>query len=340
MSLRAWLLALALPLVGACGSKTALSRGERDGGMDAGFDAGRRDAGLDAGAPRPDAGPPGCERSATIAFESSDPTTVILLIDASSSMGEPFGDGLTRWQAVRAALTGPGAAIERLEARVPFGLVRYSAVVECPIVDSLPAALLARDGIDALLVDLPGGATPTAEAMAFTRAELPRLRGAFAGPVSFVLATDGEPSGCDGRVTSGNPERAAAVAEVRRAFDAGVRTFVLSVGAGVSDAHLADLANAGAGVAPGQPDAPTWRADDPASLAEVVAAAVDAASSCVATLPWPVAGCAAEVTLGGLPVACDDPDGYAIDGDRITFAGSACRAWESGLPAVVRPGCE
>ena len=91
------------------------------------------------------------------------------------------------------------------------------------------------------------------------------------GPPIVVLVTDGEPNGC-----ASNP-RAAVVNEVRRAFTAGIRTFVISVGTGVAASHLQDIANAGVGRAAG---APYWVATDPSGLVTAVNTIVVGARSC------------------------------------------------------------
>ena len=296
-------------------------------------DAGGRDAGgRDGGA---------CAREVRLSVEASEPSTVVLIVDASSSMQRDFGAGLSRWEAVREALTGRDGVIRRLEDRVPFGLIRYSASFMCPTLESRPAELRAGDGIATLLLATPpGGSTPTAETLREARADVARLAGDSTGPVSFVLATDGEPVPCDSTRDEAEIRRRV-VEQVGLAYDEGVRTFVLSVGADLSEGHLQDLANAGANVGPGDPDAPAWRADDPAALTELIATAIGAAVACVARLPWSEANpCDAEVELDGDPLICDDADGFRIEGNQLLFAGAACAAWESGARALVRTACE
>ncbi|MCA9607079.1 MAG: VWA domain-containing protein [Myxococcales bacterium] len=338
------LIGLGVVVVCAGCGRTGLFAGEPLAGMDGGrvFDAGLRDASTpEAGGPDAghDAGPL-CSRSVELTAEEVEPSTVILLVDASSSMRVRFGGGLTRWEAVRAAFVGPDGVIGRIEDRVPVGLVRYTAVIVCPTLDTLPAQLGASAAIDDVLAELPGGSTPTADTLMRVRADIERLRNGFEGPLALVLATDGEPTVCDGPTRAPEFERARVVEQVELAFGEGVRTFVLGVGREIADAHLQAIANAGAGVGAGEPDAIAWRADDPATLSDQIARAVGAAASCVATLPWSVpVPCDAAVELGGEPLACNDPDGYRIVGAQIELRGAACDAFAAGASMTVRPGC-
>jgi len=323
----------------AC-SRTGLETAARSdgGGVDAGpTDASRPDAGRPDAGPR-DSGVP-CARDAELRFETSTPNTVVLVLDGSSSMLARFG-ALTRWDAVRTALTGPDGAVRTLDDRVPFAAVRYSGTIECPGLETVEARLDSADTIDALLATFVGGSTPTAETLAAVRADVDALTDGFDGGVAFVLATDGEPVPCDGRPTD-DSVRAAVVEQVAGAFDDGISTFVLSVGADLSEAHLQDLANAGAGVRRGEPDVPAWRADDPTALTELLAVAIDAAIACTTQLPWEVAdGCDAAVELDGEPLECRGADGFRVEGARLLFSGAACEAWEAGATARIRAPCE
>lgn len=308
--------------------------------MDAGAVDAARPAPRDAGRPAfRDAGA-GCSRDVELRFETSTPNTVILVLDGSSSMLARFGGLPSRWAAVRAALTGPDGAVRALDDRVPFAAVRYSGTTECPGLETIAAQLESADVIDALLATFVGGSTPTAETLAAIRADVGALTAGFDTDVAFVLATDGEPVPCSGRPTD-DAVRAEVVEQVAGAFDDGISTFVLSVGADLSEAHLQDLANAGAGVRPGEPDAPAWRADDPASLAGLLATAIDAAIACTTRLPWAVDGtCDAEVELAGEALECRGADGFRVEGSRLLLSGAACEAWEAGATARVRAPCD
>lgn len=330
---RALVLGISLLGCGRTGLRVGVPAPEMDGGRDAGrrIDAGGPDAAHDAGT--------GCTRSVELTVAEVEPSTVILVVDASSSMRARFGM-LTRWDAVRSALTGPDGVLGRIEDRVPIGIVRYTAVIVCPALESRPATLFASAAIDEVLAEPPGGSTPTAATLALVRADLASLRNGFEGPPALVLATDGEPTVCDGPTGDPERERARVIEQVELAWQEGLRTFVLGVGREISEGHLQDIANAGAGVMPGGPDAVAWRADDSAALSEQVAQAVGAAASCAATLPWSVpAPCDAEVELAGERLECGAADGFRVEGARIELRGAACAAFAAGASMTVRGGC-
>ncbi|MFH2005088.1 MAG: vWA domain-containing protein [bacterium] len=202
--------------------------------------------------------------------------TVLLLIDQSGSMTSSFGS-VDRWEAVTTALVAdPDGVVTQLQDRVIFGATLYTsnggyAGGDCPVLTSVPPELNNLGNIEPLLTgNAPAGDTPTGESIGAVAAELLAMPDPPDGPASpkvIVVATDGEPDTCDvPNPQEGQPE---SVAAAQAAFAAGVRLFILSVGSGVSDAHLQDMANAGVGLpVGGGTDAPFYVANSQNELVD------------------------------------------------------------------------
>jgi hypothetical protein len=142
-------------------------------------------------------------------------------------------------------------------------------------------------------------------------------------PVVIVVATDGEPDRCE-ELDPQNGQ-AEAVAAVERAYDLGIRTFMISVGEGtVSAEHMQDMANAGIG----EDGAPYWVAGDDQGLRDALTAIVGGQLSCVVALNGELTleiACEGTVLLNGRPLTCDAPDGWrAVDETHIELQGAAC----------------
>lgn len=215
--------------------------------------------------------------------------TIVLLVDRSGSMVEDFG-GVTRWQAVDDVLFGAeSGVVRRYDDAVRFGIVTYmsnggSAGGECPLLTGLeltPSQGTAEVLATAFAELAPQGDTPTGEAIEGTLPVFAAV--AERAPKILLLATDGEPDTCAvPNPQQGQPE---AIAAAQAALQAGVRTYVLSVGSEVGEPHLQDMANAGVGLPVGGADAaPFWKADDPAGLAEAVSEIITGARPCVFAL--------------------------------------------------------
>ena len=229
----------------------------------------------------------------------------------------------------------PAGLVTTLEDRVRFGLATYASgnrtAGECPDVRSTPVALGNRATLaseyDAVM---PQGGTPTGASLDAVLDDLDTLVPVDVreDPTVLILATDGEPDTCENGddVTGG---RLASVAAVERAFALGFRTFVISLDTGVADAHLQDLADAGAGAA----DARFWVATDTTGLADALETIILGEVSCDLELAGeidPTMACEGIVNLDGMPLACDDPDGWeAVDADTIRLLGDACDQLES-----------
>ncbi len=131
---------------------------------------------------------------------------MLLLIDQSGSMTEPF-DGGDRWNVLRDALTDPtNGVVKNLEHQVRFGIALYSSDGgygrfgnrTCPELTGLDSVPLALDNFTAIR-DLyskasPAKDTPTAESVAAATDVL--LDFQEEGPKAILLATDGAPDTC------------------------------------------------------------------------------------------------------------------------------------------------
>ncbi|MEZ4248332.1 MAG: vWA domain-containing protein [Polyangiales bacterium] len=262
---------------------------------------------------------------------------IMFLVDRSGSMDSNFGGGRTRWQSSKDAIIGRnGTGMDRgvvgeLESTVRFGLQTYAGSCTNPLggtAGSRTMQLSNWSNINSYFRPADAsGSTPTFEALQLVYNQI-LASPPPDGPPIVVLVTDGEPNGC-----ASNP-RAAVVNEVRRAFTAGIRTFVISVGTGVAASHLQDIANAGVGRAAG---APYWVATDPSGLVTAVNTIVVGARSCEMDVTGeidPDVACLGEVRLGGALLMCNDPatttscsgrQGWRrVDDDTIELCGNAC----------------
>jgi von Willebrand factor type A domain len=194
--------------------------------------------------------------------------SILLLIDRSDSMLFDFG-GITRWEAIRRALVTPTTGVvSQLESKAYFGAMLYYTVREpnpvCPLLTTRPRALNNAAVIrEVMQTDPTYSWTPTAKSIEAAVASFAATPAPPGSPPFIVLATDGFPSTCDAPSAE---EKARSVAAAAASFAAGIRLIPLSVAADVDAEHVQDLANAGAGVAAGQPNAPLYRGSNPAEL--------------------------------------------------------------------------
>lgn len=191
-------------------------------------------------------GGPQCPRS--LAFEPVVPT-VVLVIDQSLSMQEPFTDS-TRWDTLKGALMDPvDGIVPNLQDELRFGITFYTndGLSECPQLEEVAPAIMNFERIAELYDRLyPAHQTPTGDSLTMVTNAL--LADPFPGPKTIVLATDGEPDTCE--QPDPNEGQEESIAAARGAFAAGIPTYVIAVGLDISLQHLQDLANAGAGIEP------------------------------------------------------------------------------------------
>ena len=276
---------------------------------------------------------------ADVKFEAQTPT-VLLLIDQSGSMTEDFG-GTDRWQAVHDALLDPdNGLVPDLEDKIRFGMALYTSFDgneggACPVITATTPALNNYAAIEASYAAAkPEDETPTGDSITVVTPTL--VMDPSPGNKVIVLATDGEPDTC----AEPNPQNGQqqSVDAAAAAFAQGVRLYVISVGAEVSDGHLQDVANAGVGVGQGDPDAPFYKANDADALAAAFAEIVEGVRDCKLDLDGKVAeGGEAEcvVSVNDVPVPYGTEDGWQLNGpSEVELVGEACDAIQDGEVVV------
>lgn len=289
--------------------------------------------------------------------------TVVLLIDQSSSMESTFGGTQTappnfpnsRWVNLRDSLMDPdGGIVKKYEGDVEFGLALYSAnsgdekppaVATCPIMKLVPFAKSNHAAINAAYApEVPIDDTPTGEAVK-AAAGLDDLGnpvdGGFASlptgrPKVIVLATDGEPATCANLDVTGTAGAQKLVVDnVQAAYRAGIKTYVITVGTNVSEAHQQAVANAGhgyfdGGVADAGPDAnaPLIRTTSQAQLAAAFDEIIFGVRSCSFKLNGQVVPGTAgqgDVRVNGTPLTLNDPNGWKLTSpNEIEITGTSC----------------
>lgn len=267
--------------------------------------------------------------------------TVVVLVDRSGSMTQSFG-AKSRWDTLKDTLVGSGSILQTLQAEVNFGLTTYSYTSgdpTCPSLASIAPTLNNYTAIKNALSPLDvQDNTPTGESIlrvaGLDDAGAP-VPGGFAqsstgGPKIIILATDGDPDSCADPDSNGtDPPRQLTVWAVSKAYQAGIRTYVIAIGPDVTESHQQAVANVGLGFAADAGDAaPYYRPSGATQLASVLTDIVNGARTCVFALNGSVqAGEESKgtVTLNGQPLGYQDPNGWKLDNPRqLELLGSAC----------------
>jgi hypothetical protein len=255
---------------------------------------------------------------------------VYFLIDRSGSMTADFDDG-DRWEGVEEALVGPSGVVPALQDKVIFGASLYDSDNSgaCPDLAPVTATLDNVQAIADLMSDNdPRGETPTGESIEALIDVIAAAPPPPDSPKIIILATDGEPDTC----AQPNPQegQAEAIAGAQAAFAAGFELYILSVGSGPgtpSEAHLQDMANAGAGLPiGGAVDADFFVATDTATLIDQLTFLINGARTCVIAVDGNVdLGRADEgtVILNGVELGFGT-DWEMQDGSTLVLLGDAC----------------
>jgi hypothetical protein len=276
---------------------------------------------------------------------------VMFLVDQSGTMKDGFGPGQDRWQAAHGAINN---IVPQLDSIVRFGLTTYTSDdgdvnPPCP---ELPTQVdfaidnsVTIGNATVYPPNYPGGEdTPTGDSIDALVSIIQSNPPPEEGPTIIVLATDGLPDSCEIPDPSNDTERAEteneAVTAAKNAFDnAGIQTFILSVGPDVTDSHLQQVANVGVGLPRGTtgPGAATfWKATDSDQLALAFNEIIGANISCEVKFDKAIANrqraCdEGTITLGGTVLDCptewDLQDG---SNDTIVLLGAACNTWKAG----------
>lgn len=340
-SLRAATTALAaalgiLPLASGCSGD--LSSGV-PGARDAGFTTlpdGRVVSNTDG------ALPPGTCAVTRVSTTRAIPT-VVVIVDQSGSMTDDFG-GSDRWSSLRDALLDDAGLIRQFEGSVRFGLSLYTGldegdVIECPHITSIAPAMLNFDAIrDVYSRESPLQETPTGDAIDAILDDLLSIPDPDPDPTIFLVATDGEPDTCE--VPNPQNGQSEALSAVRRAHEAGIRTYMISVGRDISEAHMQDMANAGLGRSTGDADAPYWIAGDDEGLRTALRTIIAGEVSCTLELSGRIDtemacdGSIVEMTGREAPLECGT-DWRAIDQTHIEILGDACAEFLESRGATI-----
>ena len=274
--------------------------------------------------------------------------TLVLLVDQSGSMEEALGNGGTRWEVITDVLINPDTGIVPAYAdEIRLGLTLYTSENgttmggECPMLIEVEPAL---DNAGPITTEMSNAApvedTPTGESIDAVVAALQAFD--EPGRKYIVLATDGLPDTC----TMPDPEtpeeqddaNAVSIAATEAAHAAGIDTFVISVGDQVGADHLQDLANAGQGIQPGDPDATYYEALEQDQLTDAFDTILASVRSCELTLDTPLtpedaANCVVEVN--GEMIDLDDPNGWQLNSaTEVELVGTACETLQAGVSSV------
>jgi hypothetical protein len=240
---------------------------------------------------------------------------ITFVIDGSGSMCADFGGGMTRWQSLRTALLDPtNGLIYKLQASVYFGMLIYDGTIDfaaltmateqspspacsgmyldmkaegdCPQLIGVPNNLNNAMALDMAFPQTElGGSTPTDKAMT-AAVDIMLMNNmnnpdAVALPQYIILATDGQPNDiCVGGLGGdGSAQRAGVIAQVDRAAQANIKTFVISTAGGDAnlEAHLDEVAKHGD---PTNPNAHSFSPMNPDELVNTLAALLGGAIGC------------------------------------------------------------
>ena len=303
-------------------------------------------------------------------FEQQTPN-VMLVVDRSKSMEDEFGAD-SRWNTVRTALINPtDGFVTALETQIRFGLTMYTgpimngggtppggggmmpsggsggggagtggqASTACPILVEVPIALNNYAQLSSVYqMTEPLGNTPTGESVAQIWPRIQALDPVlFPGPRVMVLATDGEPNSC-GNTTNQQRGRQLSEDAIEAAYEAGIPTFVISVGDDVGEDHLRRIANLGQGFPVNDMNERFYPASDPSQLAEAFETIINGIRACVFDLNGTVnVGSASQgrVTLDGATLTYMDPNGWHLNGNgQVVVDGAACQSIQSGAQGI------
>jgi hypothetical protein len=269
---------------------------------------------------------------------STDPVvpTVLMLVDQSGSMHEGFGDQ-SRWDAVYDTLMNADSGIvKQLEDRVSIGLSLYTSEQgfengkDCPLLTEVEPGLDNHTAMDQVFSGAqPVDDTPTGDALMAVAANLDALD--VDGPKAIVVATDGYPDTCE----QPDPQQgeSEAIAAAQAAHDMGIRTYIISVGDDVGDAHLQQMANAGAGLEPeGIETVPFYKALGSEELVDAFDEIAETVENCIIPLDGMVPienACDGVVTLDDQPLECGS-EFKLLDESTLELLGGACDILRDG----------
>jgi len=285
--------------------------------------------------------------------------TVMLVVDGSTSMLDPYGEPVavdggmpdpstlpSRWSSVREALIGAEGVVPKLQDRVRFGLAVFGTQASCP----LPLGTIAPElnNAPAIIAGVqaqpPGMFTPTGVALDQVVDILPDptmiLDGPPIGPQIILLATDGDPNACDGGgffpVTDYVPSINAALKGQAKHL----RMYVVSVGQDAAASHLQEMANIGANLDRATGTAEVYYPDNTAALTATLETLIGAELSCELSLEGkgvkPGLECTGTVLFNGAELECNGPDGFSLKDEKtITLNGTTCETFKNSIDTTI-----
>jgi hypothetical protein len=286
---------------------------------------------------------------AKVDFSAQIPLVTVLVDRSASMLWTLQGDYESyqtppdnRWLAVRGVLLGNPAVAGDLgvvgdfQDRVSFGASFYSEFTDTSgcslLLDNTANALNNHSAIASQYDSLePYHGTPTAEAYRSVAEQL-ALASDAGTRKAIILATDGEPSGCNYGGAGG--AKSNVEAEVERAYGNGISTFLVFIGPtldAAGQAHLQNVANLGVGrpVTSATP-APYFTGQDVVALRTAFGSIVSRVQGCVFELNGEVAPDSASlgvVELDGQALEYEGADGWGLASpSQIELLGAACEA--------------
>jgi von Willebrand factor type A domain len=255
------------------------------------------------------------------------PTTpsIGLVLDQSGSMYPPDS---TRYSQMREALVGTTGIVSQLESKAYFGALLYTCggqLGDGPLLaPETPRALNNAAGVRTLIdskLNTRGGGTPTHAGVSKMVASFAANPPPAGSPPVIVLATDGIPNTCS---DTGNGGESASVAAAAAAYAAGIPVYVLAINQ--NSQHFQDVANAGAGVTAGQPDATYYPVQNATQLKQAFDTIINGVISCDLALTSSIDAAQAmngTVMVNGMPLMYGT-DWILVNGDTIRLLGQAC----------------
>jgi hypothetical protein len=315
--------------------------------------------------------------------------TVLILVDNSSSMFE----GSRPWDILYNALMDPtNGAVKPLENDIRFGFTSYKGHQASGETDPACATMTpeaptlafgnyaAIDAIYSALGDEPAAnpkwETPTGFAVTTVTPELVAFNADPPGPKFILLVTDGNPNTCKTKDPQCGQDRS--IKAIQDAYLQGIGTFVIGIGDIVAEddpgclpdkehcgeAHLQDVANAGAGLPVAAPPdvykyepciadeggvltatyatedevpgtAPYFATNDGAALRQHLTQLLSSVATCTFDLDAIVTGDPTRslVTLNGSTLSYGDTaGGWTLEDNhyQVTLQGSACETYRAG----------
>ena len=267
------------------------------------------------------------------------PTTpsIGLVLDQSGSMIDNKLGTVTRYQAMRDALVAmTSGVVSQLDTKAYFGALLYTCNAQNNLeINQVPRALNNQNAVRTLIdskLTVRGGNTPTHAAINRMVASFAQTPPPAGSPPAIVLATDGLPNSC---ADTGGGGESASVAAAKAAFAAGIPVYVLAIND--SSTHFQDMANAGQGWQPGQPNVPYFLATDAAQLKAAFDTIIRGVISCDLTLTSsidPSQAMSGTIVINGTTLNYGT-DWELVNGNVIRILGNSCTSLKTSVNPMV-----